>query len=78
MEKNVGGYDRIGRLALGAVLLLAGVAGYAGFVWLAYGPLPQALTSIIAALIGVILLVTGGTQKCPLNSIFGINTCERS
>lgn len=78
MERNVGGYDRIGRIVVGAALLLGGIAGYVGIVWVAYGPLPQALTSIVAAVIGIILLVTGGTQRCPINSLLGINTCKRS
>lgn len=30
MKKNVGGFDRIARLVIGPVLLVAGIAGYAG------------------------------------------------
>ena len=77
MERNVGGYDRTGRVAIGLVLVLGGAAGYAGFVRLAFGPFPQALTGAVAVLIGVILLVTAGTRRCPINSALGINTCER-
>ena len=77
MEPNVGGYDRTARLVIGTVLLVAGVAGYAGFVWVAYGPLPQALTSAALGVIGIVLLVTGATQRCVLNKILGVNTCER-
>jgi len=76
MNKNVGGYDRIGRFVLGALLVVVGIAGYAGVVWVAVGPLPQALTSVVLVVIGVILLVTGGVQKCPINSVLGVNTCE--
>lgn len=74
MKKNVGGTDRIVRLVIGAVLVLAGIAGYAGFLALAVGPLPQALTSVIVFLVGTILVVTGIVQKCPLNRLLGLNT----
>ena len=77
MEPNAGGYDRTARLVIGTVLLVAGVTGYAGFVWVAYGPLPQALTSVALGVIGIVLLVTGATQRCVLNKILGVNTCER-
>lgn len=76
MEKNVGGYDRIGRFVIGAILVLAGIVGYAGVMQVAVGPLPQALTSIVLVLIGAILLVTGYTRKCPINSAIGMNTYE--
>lgn len=71
---NVGGWDRIARLGIGPVLILAGIAGYAGVLALAVGPLPQALTSVVVFLVGIILLVTGLLQKCPLNSVLGMNT----
>ncbi|AZH27012.1 YgaP family membrane protein [Haloplanus aerogenes] len=74
MEKNVGGYDRIGRLVIGALLLVGGIVGYAGLMRVAVGPVPQALMALILVLIGVILLVTGYTRKCVLNSVLGMNT----
>ncbi|MEF8791600.1 MAG: DUF2892 domain-containing protein [Haloarculaceae archaeon] len=74
MEKNVGGTDRIARLVIGPVLVLAGVAGYAGLLVLAVGPFPQALTSVIVFLVGGILLVTGLVRKCPLNRALGLDT----
>ena len=74
MEKNVGGYDRIGRFVVGALLVVGGIAGYAGMLRLAIGPVPQALMALILVLIGVILVVTGYTQKCPINSVLKINT----
>ncbi|MUV88848.1 DUF2892 domain-containing protein [Halapricum sp. CBA1109] len=74
MKKNVGGMDRIVRLVIGPILVLAGVAGYAGLLGLAVGPLPQALTSVIVFLVGAILLVTALVQKCPLNRVLGFNT----
>lgn len=74
MEKNVGGFDRIARLVVGPLLVLAGIAGYVGVLVLAFGPVPQALASVLVFLVGVILAVTGITQKCPLNRILGFDT----
>lgn len=73
MEINVGKQDSYVRLAVGAVLILLGAAGYVGMVKVAY-VLPQALTSIILALAGIVLLVTGATKKCGLYRLLGINT----
>ena len=77
MEKNVGGADRIARLVIGPVLVLAGVASYAGLLVLAVGPFPQTLTSVIVFLVGGILLVTGLVRKCPLNRALGLDTHRR-
>lgn len=74
MEKNVGGIDRIARLVVGPILILAGVAGYAGLLVLAVGPLPQTLTAVIVFLVGTILLVTGLARTCPMNRLLGVNT----
>lgn len=77
METNVGGMDRTVRLVLGVLLLAVGVLGYVGVVSVAVGPLPQALTSIVLVLIGLILLVTGLTRKCIINRLLGVNTARR-
>lgn len=77
MEQNVGGLDRTVRLVVGLLLLLVGIAGYAGLVWLAVGPVPQALASVIVALIGVILLATGLTRICLIHRLLGIDTTRR-
>jgi hypothetical protein len=74
MDRNVGGYDRIGRFVVGAVLLIVGIVGYSGLVRVAVGPLPQALMALILVLIGVVLLVTGYTQKCIINRVLGMDT----
>jgi uncharacterized membrane protein len=78
MKKNVGGMDRTARLVVGPLLVLAGIAGYAGMLTLAVGPLPQALTSVAVFLIGAILLVTGFVQKCPLNQVLRLDTYRRA
>lgn len=74
MHVNVGGYDRIARLVLGPVLFVVGLAGYAGLVSLAVGPVPQALGSLLLVLVGLILAVTGAVRRCPLNAAVGLNT----
>ncbi|ADD04134.1 DUF2892 family protein [Natrialba magadii ATCC 43099] len=71
MKKNVGGIDRQGRLLIGAILAIAGIAALGGF-W-AVGPIAGA----VALVLGIILLVTGATQKCPINGVVGMDTTER-
>ncbi|WP_254831907.1 YgaP family membrane protein [Haloglomus salinum] len=73
MDKNVGGYDRIARLVLGPVLAILGTAALFGFVTLAAGTLGLALAAI-ALLVGLVLVVTGLAQKCPLNRVLGLDT----
>ena len=70
MKKNVGGIDRSGRIVIGIVAAIAGIAALAGYwgVGTAIGG--------VALVIGVILLVTGTTQKCPINEAAGIDTTE--
>lgn len=77
MDPNVGGVDRTVRLVLGVVLLVLGVAGYAGLVWVAVGPLPQFLTSVLLGLLGAVLLVTGLTRQCLINRLLGVDTTRR-
>lgn len=66
--------DRTARIALGAVLLLVGVGGYAGLVPLAWTGIGQALTGVIAGLLGLVLLATGLARTCLVYSALGINT----
>lgn len=78
MEQNVGGYDRIARLAGGMVLLVVGIGGFAvgsaGGVTLAVGPLPQTVAAAILLLAGAVLVVTGYLQQCPINGRLGVDT----
>lgn len=73
MDKNVGGYDRTARLIVGPILLVAGVVVLGGLVSVASGTTAVAI-GVAAALVGAILLVTGVTQTCPLNSMLGLDT----
>jgi hypothetical protein len=71
MERNVGGLDRTGRLVIGAILAVAGIAALLEY-WAA-GP----IVGGVALAVGAILLVTGATRKCPLNLLAGINTAKK-
>ncbi len=62
MEKNVGSVDRGLRLVLGVLLL--------GL----YGALTPPLKYF--TLLGLILVGTGLSGRCPLYSLFGISTCR--
>jgi hypothetical protein len=60
MKLNVGGIDRIARIAAGVVLLGLAATGTIG-VW---------------GWIGVVPLATGAIGWCPPYAIFGWNTCS--
>lgn len=65
MKLNVGGYDRIGRIVLGVVLLIVGLAAPVGAAW-----------QIVALVVAAIALVTAAVRFCPANYLLGINTCK--
>jgi hypothetical protein len=65
MKSNVGGMDRNGRFALGAVLLLIGLLVEMEMLW-----------RIVVLVIAAIALVTAIVQFCPVNAMLRINTCE--
>lgn len=60
MKSNVGGIDRIARIAIGALLVLLALTGQIG----AWG------------WIGLLPLATGTMGWCPPYSLLGINTCK--
>lgn len=60
MNKNVGGIDRIIRIALG--LILIGLAATNTIGWWGW--------------LGIVPLATGAIGWCPPYSIFGWNTCS--
>ncbi len=66
MEKNVGGSDRIGRLALAAALLLIGSRNR------------DRTIGTLAFIAGSDLLATVIIQRCPVNAVLGIDTCDSS
>lgn len=67
MTCNVGGIERPIRIVAG--LLLIAVGALAGLSSMGMG---------IALTVGVVLLVTGAIQYCPLTALLGINTCRSS
>ncbi|MBP7914663.1 MAG: DUF2892 domain-containing protein [Vitreoscilla sp.] len=59
MKANVGGIDRIARIALGIVLIALTLMGTIGpWGWL-----------------GVVLVATGVIRFCPLYPLLGLSTC---
>lgn len=70
METNVGGMDRTARLIIGVLGVLAGGAILLGY--LEFGTTIGAVVVII----GLALLISGVTRKCPLNGVLGINTAK--
>lgn len=60
MTSNVGGIDRIVRIAVGLILVALAATGTVG-VW---------------AWLGLVPLATGLIGWCPPYSLFGINTCK--
>ena len=65
MKCNVGGIDRTGRIVIGIVLLVVGLAAPIEMIW-----------RIVALVIAAIALVTAIVRFCPANAILGINSCE--
>jgi len=61
MPRNVGGIDRLLRIAVGLALL--------SLIFLVEG------TARWWGLLGVVPLLTGLFQSCPLYAVFGLNTC---
>jgi uncharacterized membrane protein YfcA len=60
MNKNVGGLDRIIRIAVGLALIAAAATGTIG-LW---------------GWIGVVPLLTGAMGWCPPYALLGLNTCS--
>lgn len=70
MQVNVGNADRTIRLILGVVLiLLPFVSGWA--------PLEAGFWKWAAIVVGLVLVVTGLSRRCPAYTLFGIDTCRR-
>ncbi len=65
MKVNEASWDRIIRVILGLVLLYVG--------WAVIQP-QFGLWSIVALVVGIILLVTGVIGNCPIYSLLKINT----
>ncbi|XBM00335.1 DUF2892 domain-containing protein [Chitinibacter sp. FCG-7] len=62
MMNNVGGLDRMARIAIGLALIVLAAVGVIG-VW---------------GFIGLVPLATGLLRSCPLYKVFGFSTCPIS
>ena len=69
MTTNVGKFDRIARLLLGLILLVA--------PFITSIPLFQSTAmTAISAIVGLVLIGTSVVRFCPLYQIFGVRTCK--
>lgn len=64
MDRNVCGIDRLGRVLLSAILLVVGYRNR------------QRTLGTLAFVAGSDLLATAVIQRCPVNTILGIDTCD--
>ncbi len=64
MKVNVGGLDRIVRLAAGLALIVLGVLGSLASPW-----------NIVAIGAGAVFVLTSAISFCPLYAMLGINSC---
>lgn len=69
MTLNIGSLDRIMRIVLGLILILAPfVSGMGLFA--------SGAVTTISVMIGIVLVATAALRFCPLYRIFGIRTCK--
>lgn len=69
MTANVGSIDRVLRIVLGLVLIaLPFVSNMALFA--------SGTATVIAVVVGLVLIGTSAMRFCPLYRIFGIRTCK--
>jgi hypothetical protein len=70
MEQNVGSLDGAVRIGIGILALVAGVFAVGGY-WAA-----GAAVGALALAVGVVMLATGTTKKCPIYAGAGIDTAR--
>ncbi|MBM1634481.1 DUF2892 domain-containing protein [Sulfitobacter mediterraneus] len=69
MTANVGSIDRVLRVVLGLILIaLPFVSNMALFA--------SGTATVIAVVVGLVLIATSAMRFCPLYRIFGIRTCK--
>jgi uncharacterized membrane protein len=70
MTSNIGTVDRVLRLVLGVILLVAPfVSNLAIFA--------STTTVIISVILGIVMIATAAMRFCPLYRLLGIRTCPR-
>ena len=65
--KNVGGMDRKLRLTVGPLLAIFGILAMIAFPF-------NLIVEILMIVVGVVFIVTGYINYCPINSALGVNT----
>ncbi|MEF8776042.1 MAG: DUF2892 domain-containing protein [Haloarculaceae archaeon] len=70
MDINVGSTDRLVRIVIGLIAAVAGIVVVAGIVE------TSPVIGAIALVVGVVLLATGATQKCPFYQGIGVSTSK--
>jgi len=69
MSVNVGTFDRVLRLVIGALLVIAPFATNIGMF--------QGQTAtVLSVVIGAVLVVTAVARVCPLYTLLGMRTCR--
>lgn len=71
MTANVGSLDRVIRIVLGLVLIIAAFVP-------ALGLFSQPLAQGGAVIVGLVLIGTALMRFCPLYRLFGLSTCKVS
>ncbi|MFC4248948.1 DUF2892 domain-containing protein [Natribaculum luteum] len=74
MEPNVGGFDRTVRIALGLAFLSIALAAVASGSTL--GESTRTVLVAGTSLVAAVLLASAILQRCPVNRLLGIDTCE--
>lgn len=69
MKRNVGSVDRIVRLILGALLVVAPfISSMAIF--------SSSAGTVVSVIVGVVLIATALMNFCPMYRVLGIRTCK--
>lgn len=69
MTANVGKIDRLFRAILGVVLIvLPFLSGMTVF--------QNSVMTVLAVIVGIVMLVTAAMRFCPIYRIFGLRTCK--
>lgn len=69
MKANVGTIDRIARLILGVLVLAAPFATSLALF-------QTAPMTVLAVIVGLVLIGTSAMKFCPLYRLLGMNTCQ--
>lgn len=77
MDKNVGGFDRTWRIVVGPLLIVVGLAVFAGLLSLGSGTLMGLIVPALLVVFGAVFTWTAQTQQCPVNQAIGRNTFQK-